>query len=191
MSELFFHFRATGIFFTILGGCRHLATSSHKFPRVATSSDKLRQVPTSCDKFRQVATVTELRSKNPQILTPKPPQSIRFEISNLKLNIFKFSMSESSDIFFSVLRGPKLIGNVVPEYRHVLWSMDKYRQSMDKYRRVQTRTDTDRTLIHKLSKFSSKTTYPSPSNHQIDISRKINVRANFFMSEPPEYFLRY
>ena len=89
-------------------------------------------------------------------------------------------MSESSDIFFSVLRGPKLIGNVVPEYRHVLWSMDKYRQSMDKYRRVQTRTDTDRTLTHKLSKFSSKTTYPGPSNHQINISRKINVRANFF-----------
>ena len=151
----------------------------NKFPRVATTCDNLRQLATSCDKFRQVATVTELWSKNPQILTPKPPQSIRFEISNLKLNIFKFSMSESSDIFFSVLRGPKLIGNVVPEYRHVLWSMDKYRQSMDKYRR-------GRSLIQKLSKFSSKITYPSPSNHQINISRKINVRANFFMSEPPE-----
>ena len=108
------------------------------------------------------------------------PSDLRYTgISNLKLNIFKFSMLESSDIFFSVRRGSKLIGNVVPEYRHVLWSMDKYRQSMDKRRRVQTRTDTDRTLIHKLSKFSSKTTYPSPSNHQINISRKINVRAIF------------
>ena len=35
----------------------------------------------------------------------------------------------------------------------------------------------DRTLILKLSKFSSKITYPSPPNHQINISRKFNVSA--------------
>ena len=154
--------------------------------QVPTSSHELRQVPTSCDKFRQAATSSDKLRQWPNSDPKIPkfwlqnhliPSDLRSQIWN---SIFSNFPCRSHQIyFFSVLRGPKLIGNVVPEYRHVLWSMDKYRQSMDKRRRVQTRTDTDRTLIHKLSKFSSKTTYPSPSNHQINISRKINVRAIF------------